>query len=165
MRSCAFGTCRLSGFTIPPNYKNIDISEIIFTGSWCSGITSASHAEGPGFKSQWVHLVLSLLSCVFYTRFPVKNQSAQLSRGCFQQLSGDHPTNFPGKPVYKESCSAPFCGRTRCTTSTPPTCDKEPVDHGPAVALDLLLLSIGPVPSQCWICSIGLISAAERFTK
>ena len=24
-------------------------------GSWCSGITSASHAEGPGFKSQWVH--------------------------------------------------------------------------------------------------------------
>ena len=24
------------------------------TGSWCSGITSASYAEGPGFKSQWV---------------------------------------------------------------------------------------------------------------
>ena len=23
-------------------------------GSWCSGITSAPHAEGPGFKSQWV---------------------------------------------------------------------------------------------------------------
>ena len=22
-------------------------------GTWCSGITSASHAEGPGFKSQW----------------------------------------------------------------------------------------------------------------
>ena len=27
-------------------------------GSWCSGITSASHAEGPGFKSQWVHFFL-----------------------------------------------------------------------------------------------------------
>ena len=26
-------------------------------GSWCSGITSASHAIGPGFKSQWVELV------------------------------------------------------------------------------------------------------------
>ena len=26
------------------------------TGTWCSGITSASHAEGPGFKSQCVHL-------------------------------------------------------------------------------------------------------------
>ena len=25
------------------------------TGSWCSGITSASHAEGPGFKSKCVH--------------------------------------------------------------------------------------------------------------
>ena len=24
-------------------------------GTWCSGITSASHAEGPGFKSQCVH--------------------------------------------------------------------------------------------------------------
>ena len=25
------------------------------TGAWCSGITSASHAEGPGLKSQCVH--------------------------------------------------------------------------------------------------------------
>ena len=25
-------------------------------GTWCSGITSASHAEGPGFKSQCVHI-------------------------------------------------------------------------------------------------------------
>ena len=25
-------------------------------GTWCSGITSASHAEGPGLKSQCVHL-------------------------------------------------------------------------------------------------------------
>ena len=24
-------------------------------GTWCSGITSTSHAEGPGFKSQCVH--------------------------------------------------------------------------------------------------------------
>ena len=24
-------------------------------GSWCSGITSALHAEGLGFKSNWVH--------------------------------------------------------------------------------------------------------------
>ena len=29
-------------------------------GTWCSGITSASHAEGPGFKSQCVHLSRSL---------------------------------------------------------------------------------------------------------
>ena len=28
-------------------------------GLWCSGITSASHAEGPGFKSQQVHFFYS----------------------------------------------------------------------------------------------------------
>ena len=27
-------------------------------GSWCNGITSASHAEGPGFKSQCVHMIV-----------------------------------------------------------------------------------------------------------
>ena len=30
--------------------------EHLTRGTWCSGITSASHAEGPGFKSQCVHL-------------------------------------------------------------------------------------------------------------
>ena len=34
--------------------KQIDTAMI--KGTWCSGITSASHAEGPGFKSQCVHL-------------------------------------------------------------------------------------------------------------
>ena len=29
---------------------------LVLWGTWCSGITSASHAEGPGFKSQCVHL-------------------------------------------------------------------------------------------------------------
>ena len=28
---------------------------MLSSGSWCSGITSASHAEGPGFNPQWVH--------------------------------------------------------------------------------------------------------------
>ena len=37
---------------------------IMIKGTWCSGITSASHAEGPGFKSQCVHLCLGLdFSC------------------------------------------------------------------------------------------------------
>ena len=31
------------------------ISSKSSAGTWCSGITSASHAEGPGFKSQCVH--------------------------------------------------------------------------------------------------------------
>ena len=32
------------------------MDNIEHTGAWCSGITSASHAEGPGFKSQCVHI-------------------------------------------------------------------------------------------------------------
>ena len=32
----------------------------LLTGTWCSGITSASHAEGPGFKSQCVHFAVVL---------------------------------------------------------------------------------------------------------
>ena len=30
--------------------------QILGKGTWCSGITSASHAEGPGFKPQCVHV-------------------------------------------------------------------------------------------------------------
>ena len=33
----------------------IVVSEIVLTGTWCSGITSALHAEGPGFNPQCVH--------------------------------------------------------------------------------------------------------------
>ena len=36
----------------------------IATGTWCSGITSASHAEGPGFKSQCVHSCAAVLQCM-----------------------------------------------------------------------------------------------------
>ena len=32
-------------------------------GTWCSGITSASHADGPGFKSQCVHIIMSQAAC------------------------------------------------------------------------------------------------------
>ena len=32
-------------------------------GTWCSGITSASHAEGPGFKSQCVHFLC--IACLY----------------------------------------------------------------------------------------------------
>ena len=35
----------------------------VITGTWRSGITSASHAEGLGFKSQCVHLAVCSCSC------------------------------------------------------------------------------------------------------
>ena len=42
----------------PPN------PEIFCSGLWCSGITSASHAEGPGFEPRRIHFGLKELSCI-----------------------------------------------------------------------------------------------------
>ena len=36
---------------------------LVPVGTWCSGITSASHAEGPGFNPQCVQLCLCVLIC------------------------------------------------------------------------------------------------------
>ena len=41
---------------------------LVRSGSWCSGITFALHAKGPGFKSQRVHLFL--FSAVSVKRSP-----------------------------------------------------------------------------------------------
>jgi hypothetical protein len=32
----------------------------LYSGTWCSGITSALHAEGPGFNPQCVHRFFAL---------------------------------------------------------------------------------------------------------
>ena len=40
--------------------RRVVTDPIAAKGTWCSGITSASHAEGPGFKSQCVHLQVSV---------------------------------------------------------------------------------------------------------
>jgi hypothetical protein len=37
-------------------YRNCTFYSLT-TGSWCSGITSALHAEGPGFKSRRIHFL------------------------------------------------------------------------------------------------------------
>ena len=45
---------------------------LLSRGTWCSGITSASHAEGPGLKSQCVHLLVGqriFFSLVFAQRY------------------------------------------------------------------------------------------------
>ena len=39
--------------------RRVVTDPIAAKGTWCSGITSASHAEGPGFKSQCVHFTPS----------------------------------------------------------------------------------------------------------
>ena len=58
-------------------------------GTWCSGITSASHAEGPGFKSQCVHFPLLFAGACFLVteteiRQWMKSSSVFLEwTGCF----------------------------------------------------------------------------------
>ena len=39
--------------------------ELKYVGTWCSGITSAQHAGGPGFNPQCVHwsIAMALTSC------------------------------------------------------------------------------------------------------
>ena len=41
----------------------------VVEGSWCSGITSALHAEGPGFKSRRIHFCFLLfVQSAYYKR-------------------------------------------------------------------------------------------------
>ena len=42
------------------------------SGTWCSGITSAPHAEGSGFKSQCVHVLRYTVSCVRLPRLRIE---------------------------------------------------------------------------------------------
>ena len=38
--------------------ENRTSGDYLSMGLWCSGITSALHAEGPGLNPQWVHVPL-----------------------------------------------------------------------------------------------------------
>ena len=51
LRPCIYA-CRLKVQLITSKPVQLGLK-----GTWCSGITSAPHAEGPGFKSQCVHLL------------------------------------------------------------------------------------------------------------
>ena len=37
----------------------------LFMGLWCSGITSALHAEGPGFKPRRIHFLGDRRQCIW----------------------------------------------------------------------------------------------------
>ena len=58
--------------------RHITLARSPSRGAWCSGITSASHAEGPGFKSQCVHLFESILRYMC-SLFSVNNYDRQYS--------------------------------------------------------------------------------------
>ena len=56
------GNLSVDGSGVGPEafLASFEIRFFLAEGTWCSGITSASHAEGPGFKSQCVHLQVSV---------------------------------------------------------------------------------------------------------
>ena len=62
-------------------------------GTWCSGITSASHAEGPGFKSQCVHL--SRMACVNCTCVPSATAHLRAFLHVVSELPHPWPRYFP----------------------------------------------------------------------
>ena len=55
--ACPWSTSSQTWCQAATQHTVYQFSEMRLRGSWCSGITSASHAEGPGFKSQWVHVM------------------------------------------------------------------------------------------------------------
>ena len=76
-------------------------------GSWCSGITSASHAEGPGFKSQWVHFSRTSASWMPSLRLEAQGGERRSGRRCGPpatpraQGNSPHWGLNPGPSVYK----------------------------------------------------------------
>ena len=65
-------------------------------GTWCSGITSASHAEGPGFNPQ----------CVQYFK---GHQSFRKGKNLSRH--SDNTKNGNAAPQLKERRKMPFCSR------------------------------------------------------
>ena len=63
------------------------------TGTWCSGIASAPHAEGPGFKSQCVHL--SRMACVNCTCVPSATAHLRAFLHVVSELPHPWPRYFP----------------------------------------------------------------------
>ena len=62
-------------------------------GTWCSGITSAPHAEGPGFKSQCVHL--SRMACVNCACVPSATAHLRAFLHVVSELPPPWPRYFP----------------------------------------------------------------------
>ena len=71
-----------------------------FKGTWCSGITSASHAEGPGLKSQCVHLfIMRSLRAVDVKCFDVHSY-CQNNCTCGEQRNQEKRTHRSNSDIF-----------------------------------------------------------------
>ena len=68
-------------------------------GTWCSGITSASHAEGPGFKSQCVHFPI-FARCFIIMWWRAMPCRAASSYRVSADISNIRFTRAPTSPEY-----------------------------------------------------------------
>ena len=90
------------------NEESVHNSKCLASGTWCSGITSASHAEGPGFKSQCVHF--SCCVRLAPSRFLRRRTKHTTASTCWQircsivvSISACHaedPGSIPGGGVF-----------------------------------------------------------------
>ena len=74
-------------------------------GSWCSGITSASHAEGPGFKAQWVHSLPASPVCHQQQFFNLPSTSPASKKKPITQ-GRQQPRTQARKPYVQTQCPA-----------------------------------------------------------
>ena len=66
-------------------------------GTWCSGITSASHAEGPGFKSQCVHFAVVLRNKMRCRRNKSSTRHRRFSNVENLAMTGNYHRFKPGR--------------------------------------------------------------------
>ena len=84
-------------------------------GSWCSGITSAPHAEGPGFKSQWVQFkgAVAHRACVRRVRVSRGGHRPDVSKSrgpLFSRVRLRRPVRM-GLPPAAPDCRGVVVGR------------------------------------------------------
>ena len=88
-------------------------------GTWCSGITSASHAEGPGFKSQCVHIFRILFSSAGGGRtFALLSAGAKGFRlGVFRSDVGQRSLQSrAARLLRRRVCGEPCSKRCECAS-------------------------------------------------
>ena len=68
-------------------------------GTWCSGITSASHAEGPGFNPQCVHsCTLQHVSCSSNTKRRALTDAILVPLGPGSRVRKSNPGSYHRSP-------------------------------------------------------------------
>ena len=133
-------------------------------GTWCSGITSALHAEGPGFNPQCVHRSLCCRSsthCVVVVRMlaPGQDSLAEWSKALAQGASPQ------GRGFEPHSCHFTRLGFLCGWRISGPVRDPDRA-HGVVVSHPLSMReALGSIPSVSSLILSGSAPWLERHKK